>query len=55
MKDNGSGSIVFTNRVKYASRWRRQNDFVLKKREKGMAKELAAAVKAAERKARAVA
>ncbi len=55
MTPAGNGSISFTNNAKYASRWRRQNDFVLKKREKGMAKELAAAVKAAERKARAAA
>jgi hypothetical protein len=55
MGADGSGRIVFINRIPYASRWKRQNDFVLRKRERGMAKELAGAVKAAARKARAVA
>ena len=55
MGADGSGRIVFINRIPYASRWKRQNDFVLRKREKCMAKELAGAVRAAARKAQAVA
>jgi hypothetical protein len=55
MRSDGSGEILFSNNVKYASRWGRQNDFVLKKREAGMRRELKAAVKAAAQKARAAA
>jgi hypothetical protein len=54
MSRDGSGSIVFKNQTPYASRWKRQNDFVLRNREKGMVKELKAAINAAAKKTQGV-
>jgi hypothetical protein len=51
MSTDGSGVIEFGNSFQVASIWRRNNDFVMKSRERGMKKELNAAIRKAAREA----